>query len=110
MIINKAALARRKSSAFLLNFGRGDLVVDSDLVAAVSERRIAGAILDVYTTEPLPAVHAFWTMPGIVVLPHVGGLHPQRESLVPRCGESEALPGRSAPERSRGSRSRLLSD
>jgi len=81
-IINKAALARMKSSAFLLNFGRGDLVVDSDLVAAVSERRIAGAILDVYTTEPLPAVHAFWTTPGIVVLPHVGGLHPQRDSLV----------------------------
>ena len=81
-IIDKTALARMKPGAFLLNFGRGDLVVEGDLVAAVSERRIAGAVLDVYTTEPLPATHAFWTTPGIVVLPHVGGLHPQRDSLV----------------------------
>ena len=53
-IIDKTALARMKPGAFLLNFGRGDLVVDGDLITAVSERRIAGAILDVYTTEPLP--------------------------------------------------------
>jgi phosphoglycerate dehydrogenase-like enzyme len=81
-IVDKAALARMKPGAFLLNFGRGDLVVDGDLIGAVTERRIAGAVLDVYTTEPLPATHAFWTTPGIVVLPHVGGLHPQRDSLV----------------------------
>jgi len=81
-LLNKAALAGMKSSAFLLNFGRGDLVVDADLVAAVRERRIAGAVLDVFTAEPLPAEHAFWTTPGIVVLPHVGGLHPHRDTLV----------------------------
>jgi len=71
-----------KPGAFLLNFGRGDLVVDADLVAAVGERRIAGAVLDVFPTEPLPAEHAFWSTPGIVVLPHVGGLHPHRDALV----------------------------
>jgi glyoxylate/hydroxypyruvate reductase len=81
-IIDKAALARLKPSAWVLNFGRGDLVVDADLVAAVRERRIAGAVLDVFTTEPLPAEHPFWTTPGIVVLPHVGGLHPERDALV----------------------------
>ena len=81
-IIGKAALARMKPGAFLLNFGRGDLVVDDDLVAAVRERRIAGAVLDVFTAEPLPAAHPFWTTPGIVVLPHVGGLHPRRDMLV----------------------------
>jgi glyoxylate/hydroxypyruvate reductase A len=81
-IIDKAALAGLKPSAWALNFGRGDLVVDADLVLAVGERRIAGAVLDVFTTEPLPAEHPFWITPGIVVLPHVGGLHPDRDSLV----------------------------
>ena len=81
-LIDKTALAHMKPGAFLLNFGRGDLVVDADLIAAVAERRIAGAVLDVYRTEPLPAEHAFWTTPGIAVLPHVGGLHPNRDSLV----------------------------
>jgi phosphoglycerate dehydrogenase-like enzyme len=81
-LIDATALARMKPGAFLLNFGRGELVVDADLAAAVRERRIAGAVLDVFTTEPLPAAHAFWTTPGIVVLPHVGGLHPQRDRLV----------------------------
>jgi phosphoglycerate dehydrogenase-like enzyme len=66
----------------VLNFGRGDLVVDADLVDAVRDRRIAGAVLDVFTTEPLPSEHPFWTTPGIVVLPHVGGLHPTRDTIV----------------------------
>jgi phosphoglycerate dehydrogenase-like enzyme len=83
-IIGARTLARMKPTAYVLNFGRGDLVVDADLVAAVSERRIAGAVLDVYTTEPLPAEHPFWTTDGIVVFPHVGGLHPQRDMLVAR--------------------------
>jgi phosphoglycerate dehydrogenase-like enzyme len=81
-IIDKGALARMKPGAFVLNFGRGDLVVDEALVDAVRERRIAGAVLDVFRTEPLPAGHPFWTTPGIVVLPHVGGLHPRRDVLV----------------------------
>ncbi|HET7343526.1 MAG TPA: D-2-hydroxyacid dehydrogenase [Methylomirabilota bacterium] len=81
-LMDKTRLARMKPTAFLLNFGRGDLVVDDDVVAAVRERRIAGAVLDVFRTEPLPAGHPFWTTPGIVVLPHVGGLHPRRDALV----------------------------
>ena len=81
-LIDKSALDAMKRSAFVLNFGRGDLVVDADLVAAVRERRIAGAVLDVFAAEPLPAEHPFWTTPGIVVLPHIGGLHPHRDALV----------------------------
>jgi phosphoglycerate dehydrogenase-like enzyme len=80
--MDKTRLARMKAGAYLLNFGRGDLVVDDDLVAAVRERRIAGAVLDVYRAEPLPPGHPFWTTPGIVVLPHVGGLHPRRDAIV----------------------------
>jgi phosphoglycerate dehydrogenase-like enzyme len=80
--IDAARLARMKKSAWLLNFGRGALIRDEDLVAAVRAGTIAGAILDVFRTEPLPAGHPFWEEERIMVLPHIGGLHPQRDSMV----------------------------
>ncbi len=80
--MNAARLSRMKASAWLLNFGRGQLVVDDDLVAAVREKRIAGAVLDVFRREPLPPGHPFWTTPGILVLPHIGGVHADRDSMV----------------------------
>lgn len=81
-LMNAGRLAAMRPSAYLLNFGRGHLVVDDDLVAAVKAGTIAGAILDVFRTEPLPQQHPFWTTPGIVVLPHIGGLHPRRDTFV----------------------------
>ncbi|HET7670043.1 MAG TPA: NAD(P)-dependent oxidoreductase [Burkholderiales bacterium] len=80
--MNAARLAMMKPTAWLLNFGRGHLIKDDDLVAAVKAKKIAGAMLDVYREEPLPAAHPFWTTDGIVVLPHIGGLHPQRDRFV----------------------------
>ena len=80
--MNAARLKRMKPSAYLLNFGRGELVADADLVEAVRARTIAGAVLDVFTTEPLPAEHPFWVTDGITVLPHIGGLHPERDHIV----------------------------
>ncbi len=80
--MNAARLGLMKPGAYLLNFGRGELVVDADLVEAVERRVIAGAVLDVFTTEPLPAEHPFWLTDGITVLPHIGGLHPERDRLV----------------------------
>ena len=82
--VNAARLAKMKPSAWLLNFGRGHLIVDDDLIAAVKSKRIAGAILDVFRQEPLPVEHPFWTTPGIAVLPHIGGMHPQRVTIVAR--------------------------
>jgi len=82
--INTGRLAMMKPSAWLLNFGRGHLIKDDDLVAAVSAKRIAGAVLDVFRQEPLPADHPFWTTDGIIVLPHIGGPHPQRDRFVAR--------------------------
>lgn len=81
-LIDARALAGMKPSAWLLNFGRGHLIRDDDLVAAVRDRRIAGALLDVFRQEPLPADHPFWTTEGIIVLPHIGGPHPQRDRFV----------------------------
>ena len=81
-LIDAERLALMKSSAWLLNFGRGHLIKDEDLVAAAKARKIAGAVLDVYRQEPLPADHPFWTTEGILVLPHIGGPHPQRDRFV----------------------------
>lgn len=80
--MNTARLRAMRPTAYLLNFARGELVVDTDLVEAVRSRTIAGAVLDVFVTEPLPPDHPFWITPGITVLPHIGGLHPQRDRLV----------------------------
>jgi phosphoglycerate dehydrogenase-like enzyme len=82
--MNSDRLRQMKPGAWLLNFGRGQLIRDEDLVAAVKEKRIAGALLDVYRQEPLPAEHPFWKTDGIVVLPHLGGPHPQRDKFVAR--------------------------
>ncbi len=81
-IMNAERLARMKPTAHLLNFARGDLVVDGDLVEAVLAKRVAGAVLDVFTTEPLPPQSPLWSTDGIVIFPHVGGLHPTRDRLV----------------------------
>jgi phosphoglycerate dehydrogenase-like enzyme len=80
--INAERLGMMKPSAWLLNFGRGHLIKDDDLIAAVKAKKIAGAMLDVYRQEPLPAEHPFWQTEGIIVLPHIGGPHPQRDSIV----------------------------
>jgi len=83
-LIDARRLAMMKPGAWLLNFGRGHLIKDEDLVAAVKAKRIAGALLDVFRQEPLPAGHPFWNTEGIIVLPHIGGPHPQRDRFVAR--------------------------
>ena len=83
-LIDAKRLAKMKPTAWLLNFGRGHLIKDDDLIAAVKARKIAGAMLDVFRQEPLPAEHPFWTTDGIVVLPHIGGPHPERDRFVAR--------------------------
>lgn len=80
--INKDRLRAMKPTAWLLNFARGALIVDADLIAAVQSKTIAGAVLDVFREEPLPATHPFWKTEGILVLPHLGGGHPERSAAV----------------------------
>jgi phosphoglycerate dehydrogenase-like enzyme len=82
--INAERLAKMKPTAWLLNFGRGHIIKDDDLIAAAKARKIAGAVLDVFRQEPLPADHPFWKAEGIIVLPHIGGPHPQRDRFVAR--------------------------
>lgn len=72
-MVDATALAAMRPTARLINVGRGPLVVTDDLVAALRAGRLAGAALDVFETEPLPADSPLWTMPGVVVSPHMSG-------------------------------------
>ena len=72
-LLGEAELRAMRPEAWLVNLGRGALVQEGALVRALSERWIAGAVLDVFTGEPLPVEHPFWGMPNVVVTPHISG-------------------------------------
>ena len=73
---NRARFARMKKTAFFINIGRGMTTRLDDLVAALNAGEIGGAALDVYEQEPLPAVHPLWTMPNVLMTPHMAGHGP----------------------------------
>jgi phosphoglycerate dehydrogenase-like enzyme len=74
--MNRARFQRMKKSAFFINIGRGRTTRLDDLVAALRAGEIAGAALDVFEQEPLPADHPLWTMPGVLITPHTAGHGP----------------------------------
>jgi D-2-hydroxyacid dehydrogenase (NADP+) len=69
--------AAMKKSALFINIARGGLVKTDDMVAALKSGGIAGAGMDVTDPEPLPNKHVLWTMPNVVISPHVGGQSPE---------------------------------
>ncbi|MEX6502576.1 D-2-hydroxyacid dehydrogenase [Pseudomonas zhanjiangensis] len=69
-VYDTALLARLRPSALLINAGRGAAVVDADLVAALEQGRLAGAVIDVCRQEPLPAGHPFWNAPNLLLTGH----------------------------------------
>ena len=72
-LIDARALAAMRPSAWLLNVARGPIVAEDALVRALTERRIGGAVLDVFDEEPLPPAHPLWTLPNVVITPHISG-------------------------------------
>jgi phosphoglycerate dehydrogenase-like enzyme len=72
-MIGASALAKMKPGALLVNVARGPLVVEADLVAALTERRLAGAVMDVTDPEPLPPSSRLWDLPNVIITPHVAG-------------------------------------
>ena len=69
-IINAEFLQQMKSTALFINVGRGSAVVENDLADALNSHQIAGAVLDVYRTEPLPREHVFWCTPNLTLTSH----------------------------------------
>lgn len=63
-----------KSGGYFINVGRGRSVITDDLVAALNSGQLAGAGLDVTDPEPLPAGHALWSLPNVIITPHVAAV------------------------------------
>ncbi|MBM3812497.1 MAG: glycerate dehydrogenase [Acidimicrobiia bacterium] len=75
--LSRARLAQMKSSAILINTARGAIVDEAALVEALQEKRLAGAGLDVFEVEPLPAGHALTKLDNVVLSPHSAGVTPE---------------------------------
>jgi phosphoglycerate dehydrogenase-like enzyme len=73
-LINAARLAAMRADSFLINVGRGPQVDGAALAEALSARRIAGAALDVFDEEPLPADSPLWGIENLLITPHTAGL------------------------------------
>jgi phosphoglycerate dehydrogenase-like enzyme len=76
-LFRRSRLRRMKPTARLINVGRGAIVDLDDLAAAIEAKEIAGAALDVFDTEPLPATHALWRSENVIITPHVAGCSPR---------------------------------
>jgi len=72
-VVGARVLEAMRPKSLLVNVGRGRLVREVELVRALQERKLSGAILDVFEEEPLPAESPLWTLPGVTVTPHVSG-------------------------------------
>lgn len=72
-LIGREQIRLMGSAAFLINIARGSVVVESELIDALQTGTIAGALLDVFEREPLPADSPLWTMPNVIVTPHTAG-------------------------------------
>jgi phosphoglycerate dehydrogenase-like enzyme len=73
-LIDRATIERLPPGCIFVNIGRGAVVDEPALVDALRDRRIAGAVLDVFATEPLPADSSLWTLPNVLVTPHAAAL------------------------------------
>jgi phosphoglycerate dehydrogenase-like enzyme len=70
-MFNAAAFAAMKRGSYLINIARGKVVETDVLVSALKSNQLAGACLDVTDPEPLPADHALWTLPNVIITPHI---------------------------------------
>jgi glyoxylate/hydroxypyruvate reductase len=80
-LLDRTLLSRLPHGAYVVNVGRGALVVDADLLALLDNGHLAGATLDVFRDEPLPPEHRFWHHPRVVLTPHVSAVTLVEESV-----------------------------
>lgn len=76
-LFNRARIRQMKKTAYLINVGRGVIVDLADLTAALKAGEIAGAGLDVFEIEPLPADHPLWHMDNVIITPHCAAASPR---------------------------------
>jgi phosphoglycerate dehydrogenase-like enzyme len=72
-LIGAETIRHIKPGALLINIGRGKLVDDDAVIAALQDGRLGGAALDVFTREPLEPASRYWDLPNVVITPHISG-------------------------------------
>jgi glyoxylate/hydroxypyruvate reductase A len=90
-IMNREHLSRLLPGGYVINVARGAHLVDDDLVALIDNGHLAGAALDVFRTEPLPAEHPFWQHPKITVTPHTSARTLRDDSIAQIARKLQAL-------------------
>jgi D-3-phosphoglycerate dehydrogenase / 2-oxoglutarate reductase len=90
-LASAALIARMKPTAWLCNVSRGGTVDEPALVAALTEKRIGGAALDVYATQPLAADHPLRRLPNVVLSPHVAGLSRESAAKMSEVAASDVV-------------------
>ncbi len=90
-VMNRGTLSRLMPGAYVINVARGAHLVDEDLLALIDEGHVAGATLDVFRTEPLPAGHPFWNNPRITLTPHTSARTLRDESIAQIAGKIVAM-------------------
>jgi D-3-phosphoglycerate dehydrogenase / 2-oxoglutarate reductase len=82
-MLNAAAFTKMKPGVKIVNCARGEIIAENDLIAALESGKVAGAALDVFTVEPLPADHPFRKQPNLILTPHLGA---STEEAQEKCG------------------------
>lgn len=90
-ILNRVTLGKLQPGGYLINVARGAHLVEDDLLKLLDSGQLAGATLDVFRTEPLPAAHPFWQHPKITVTPHTSARTLRDESIAQIAGKIRAL-------------------
>ena len=90
-ILNRDTFARLLPGAHIINVGRGEHLVEEDLLEALANGTLAGATLDVFRQEPLPAGHPFWLHPAITITPHSSARTMRSESVAQIAGKIRQL-------------------
>lgn len=80
-LLDGAAIRAMKAGAILVNIGRGPVVDEDALLAALDGGHLSHAVLDVFNTEPLPAEHPLWQRPNVTITPHIAGITPPEAAV-----------------------------
>ena len=75
-LIGQEELHAMKETAYIINIARGEVIDEEALISKLKNKEIAGAVLDVFSKEPLPEDHPFWTLDNCIITPHLSGKSP----------------------------------